>query len=66
MFSIVRFLGRRLFSAKKTKRRWFSRIAAFLAVVRYLDKRTFPTQRIVLKRNEKLEINVVRTNENAR
>lgn len=66
MFSLVRFVGRRLRSQKNTKRRWFSRVATLLAVLRYLDKKTSPPQRIVLKRNEKLEINVVRIKDNAR
>jgi hypothetical protein len=66
MFSLVRFVGRRLRSQKNAKRGWFSRAATVLAVLRYLDKKTSPPQRIVLKRNEKLEINVVRIKENAR
>lgn len=66
MLSLVRFVGRLIFSPKKSKRRFFSRTATVLAVLRYLDNKTSPPQRIVLKRNEKLEINVVRINENAR
>ena len=64
MFSFVRFVGRRFFSPQKTKRRWLSRTFTVIAGLRYLDNKTSRPQRIVLKRNEKLEITMVRNKEN--
>lgn len=64
MYSFVRFIGRRFFSSQKTKRRWLSRTVTVLAILRYIDNKTSRPQRIVLKRNEKIEINMVRIKEN--
>ena len=63
MFSLVRFIGRRFFSSQKTKRRWLSRTVTVIAVLRYIGNKTSRPQRIVLRRNEKLEITMYRSKE---
>lgn len=65
MLSFARFIGRRFFSSQKTKRRWLSRTVTLIAVLRYLDKKSSRPQRIVLKRNEKLEITMVHMKDTA-
>lgn len=65
MLSFARFIGRRFFSSQKTKRRWLSRTVTLIAVLRYLDNKSSRPQRIVLKRNEKLEITMVHMKDTA-
>lgn len=66
MLSFARFIGRRFFSSQKTKRRWLSRTVTLIAVLRYLDNKSSRPQRIVLKRNEKLEITMVHMKDTAK
>jgi hypothetical protein len=60
---LVRLIGRRLFQSQKAKRRWLSRTLAVIAVIRMVTRRTGNPQRVVLRRNQRMQINIIETKE---
>ena len=60
---LVRLIGRRLFQSQKAKRRWLSRTFAVIAVIRMVTRRTGNPQRVVLRRNQRMQINIIETKE---
>jgi hypothetical protein len=60
---LVRLIGRRVFQSQKAKRRWISRALAVVAVVRFITQRTSKPQQVILRRNERMQINIVETKE---
>ena len=60
---LVRLIGRRVFQSQKAKRRWLSRTIAIVTVVRLIVRRTNTSQRVLLRRNERMQINIIETKE---
>ena len=61
MGSIVRFIGRRIFASQKRKIRWISRVVTVIGIIRFITRSTSPVRRIVLARDESMEIRVTKT-----
>ena len=60
---LVRLIGRRVFQSQKAKRRWLSRTFAVITIVQFVARRTTSPRRVVLRRNETMQINIIETKE---
>ena len=60
---LVRLIGRRVFQSQKAKRRWLSRTIAVITIVQFVARRTTSPRRVVLRRNETMQINIIETKE---
>lgn len=65
MRTIVRFIGRRLFLNRSTKIRFISRVATIVGIARFLTRSSSPVRRIVLARDESMEIRITKTGNKA-
>ena len=61
MGSFVRFIGRRIFASQKRKVRWLSRVVTVVGFIRLVTRSTSPVRRIVLARDESMEIRISKT-----
>jgi len=61
MGSIVRFIGRRIFASQKRKGRWISRVVTVVGITRFVTRSTSPVRRIILARDESMEIRITKT-----
>ena len=60
MGTLVRYIGRRIFLGRARKIRWISRIVTVVGVTRFVSRRTRPVQRVVLARDEQMEVRISR------
>jgi hypothetical protein len=58
MRSFLRFVGRRIFLGQARKLRWFSRIFTVVGVTRFISRTIRPTHRVVLARDEQMEVRI--------
>ena len=65
MLAIVRFIGRRLFKNQSTKFRLISRVVTFIGIVKVATRVVTPVRRIVLARDESMEIRITKNGQNA-
>ena len=61
MRSLVRFIGRRIISSQSRKFRFISRVATFIGVVRLAKRTASPVRRVILARDETMEIRITKT-----
>jgi hypothetical protein len=61
MRSIVRFIGRRIINSQSRKFRLISRVVTIFGVVRLAKRTITPVRRIVLARDETMEIRITKT-----
>ena len=61
MRSIVRFIGRRIINSQSRKFRVISRVVTIFGVVRLAKRTITPVRRIVLARDETMEIRITKT-----
>lgn len=61
MRSIVRFFGRRIFNSQYRKFRLVSRVVTIIGVVRLAKRTMSPVRRVVLARDETLEVRITKS-----
>ncbi|MCX6516739.1 MAG: hypothetical protein NTZ62_08920 [Actinobacteria bacterium] len=61
MLTLVRFIGRRLFLSQSKKFRLISRLVTFVGLARLTSRAITPVRRIVLARDESMEIRITKT-----
>ena len=65
MRTIVRFIGRRIINSQSRKFRLISRVLTFIGAVRLAKRAQTPVRRIVLSRDESMEIRITKTGQHA-
>ena len=65
MRTIVRFIGRRIINSQSRKFRLISRVLTFIGAVRLAKRTVTPVRRIVLSRDESMEIRITKTGQHA-
>ena len=60
MRTIVRFIGRRIFLSQSKKFRLISRLVTLLGIARLASRAVTPVRRIVLARDESMEIRITK------
>ena len=65
MLAIVRFIGRRLFKSQSTKFRLISRVVTIVGIAKVATRVVTPVRRIVLARDESMEIRITKNGQNA-
>jgi hypothetical protein len=65
MRAIVRFIGRRLFLSQSRKFRLISRVVAIVGIAKVATRVVTPVRRIVLARDESMEIRITKNGQNA-
>ena len=60
MSSVVRFVGRRIFLSQTRKVRWVSRIVTVVGVTRFVTRASTRVRRVVLAKDESMEIRVTK------
>lgn len=65
MLAIVRFIGRRLFKSQSTKFRLISRVVTFIGIVKVATRVVAPVRRVILRRDESMEIRITKNGQNA-
>ena len=65
MRTIVRFIGRRIINSQSRKFRLISRVLTFIGAVRLAKRAVTPVRRIVLSRDESMEIRITKTGQDA-
>ena len=61
MRTIVRFIGRRIINSQSRKFRVISRVVTIVGVMRLAKRTITPVRRIVLARDETMEIRITKT-----
>jgi hypothetical protein len=61
MRTIVRFIGRRIINSQSRKFRVISRVVTIVGVIRLAKRTIAPVRRIVLARDETMEIRISKT-----
>jgi hypothetical protein len=61
MRALVRFIGRRIFLSQSKKFRLISRLITIFGVARLASRAVTPVRRIVLARDESMEIRITKT-----
>jgi hypothetical protein len=61
MLTLVRFIGRRLFLSQSKKFRLISRLVTVIGIARLTSRAITPVRRIVLARDESMEISITKT-----
>jgi hypothetical protein len=61
MRTIVRFIGRRIINSQSRRFRVISRVVTIVGVVRLTKRTITPVRRIVLARDETMEIRITKT-----
>ena len=65
MRTIVRFIGRQLFLSQVKKFRLFSRLLTVIGIARLASRAVTPVRRIVLARDETMEVRITKTGQRA-
>ena len=65
MRAIVRFIGRRLFLSQSIKFRLISRVVTIVGIAKVATRVVTPVRRIVLARDESMEIRITKNGQNA-
>ena len=65
MRTIVRFIGRRILNSQSRKFRMISRVVTFIGVVRLAKRTISPVRRVILARDETMEIRITKTGQHA-
>lgn len=65
MRTIVRFIGRRIINSQLRKFRLIGRVLTFIGAVRLAKRAVTPVRRIVLARDESMEIRITKTGQRA-
>ena len=65
MRTIVRFIGRRLFLSQSRKFRLISRVVTIVGIAKVATRVVTPVRRIVLARDESMEIRITKNGQNA-
>jgi hypothetical protein len=65
MRAIVRFIGRRLFLSQSRKFRLISRVVTIVGIAKVATRVVTPVRRIVLARDESMEIRITKNGQNA-
>ncbi|CAB4367849.1 MAG: hypothetical protein F2916_03380 [Actinobacteria bacterium] len=60
MSSVVRFVGRRIFLSQTRKVRWVSRIVTVVGVTRFVTRASTRVRRVVLAKDESMEIRITK------
>lgn len=60
MSSVVRFVGRRIFLSQTRKVRWVSRIMTVVGVTRFVTRASTRVRRVVLAKDESMEIRITK------
>ena len=66
MRAIVRFIGRRIFLSQSKKFRLISRLVTVIGIAQLTSRAIKPARRIVLARDETMEIRITKTGQGAR
>jgi hypothetical protein len=61
MRTIVRFIGRRIINSQSRKFRIIGRVATFIGVARLAKRTISPVRRVILARDETMEIRITKT-----
>jgi hypothetical protein len=61
MRTLVRFIGRRIFLSQSKKFRLVSRLLTIVGIARMASRAVTPVRRIVLARDESMEIRITKT-----
>jgi hypothetical protein len=65
MRTIVRFIGRRLFLSQSKKFRLIGRLVTVIGIARLTSRAITPALRIVLARDETMEVRITKTGQRA-
>ncbi len=65
MRTIVRFIGRRLFLSQSRKFRLISRLVTVIGIARLTSRVVAPVRKIVLTRDETMEVRITKTGQRA-
>ena len=65
MRTIVRFIGRRIFLSQSKKFRLTSRLVTVIGIARLTSRAITPARRIVLARDETMEVRITKTGQRA-
>ena len=65
MRTIVRFIGRRLFLSQSKKFRLIGRLVTVIGIARLTSRAITPARRIVLARDETMEVRITKTGQRA-
>ena len=65
MRTIVRFIGRRMFLSQSKKFRRISRLVTVIGIARLISRAITPVRRIVLARDETMEVRITKTGQRA-
>ena len=65
MRTIVRFIGRRIFHSQSKKFRLISRLVTVIGIARLASRAVTPVRRIVLARDETMEVRITKTGQRA-
>jgi hypothetical protein len=60
MRALVRFIGRRIFINQSRKFRLVSRVVTIVGITRFVTRASSPIRRIVLARDESMEIRITK------
>lgn len=66
MRTFVRFVGRRIFLSQSKKFRLISRLVTIIGIARLTSRVVTPVRRIVLARDETMEVRITKTRQHAR
>jgi len=65
MRALVRFIGRRIFINQSRKFRLVSRVVTIVGITRFITRASSPIRRIVLARDESMEIRITKNGQRA-
>ncbi len=65
MRALVRFIGRRIFVNQSRKFRLVSRVITIVGITRFVTRAASPVRRIVLARDESMEIRITKNGQRA-
>jgi hypothetical protein len=65
MRTIVRFIGRRIFLSQSKRFRFISRLVTVIGIARLFSRAVTPGRRIVLARDETMEVRITKTGQRA-
>ncbi len=65
MRTIVRFIGRRIFLSQSKRFRLISRLVTVIGIARLTLRAVTPVRRIVLSRDETMEVRITKTGQRA-
>ena len=65
MRTIVRFIGRRIFLSQSKKFRLISRLVKVIGIARLTSRAVMPVRRVVLARDETMEVRITKNGQRA-